>query len=123
MTPDAMNKAAERENHAYSVYFDEPARYARGNNGRGTLTVPVELGKSLAKRFPGSLGLDKARTKTVTDDGNWSALEPGEYLEWTINGHGARAWRRFCKEENVQFKAWSPLAYATSPMSETYWSS
>jgi hypothetical protein len=124
MTPDAMNKAAARENHAYTVYFDEPTRYAFGNNGRGTLTVPVELGKSLAKRFPGSMGIAKARTETVADnDKNWNALAPGEYLTWTINGHGANAWRRFCKEENVSFKTWSSMAYRTSPMSETYWSS
>jgi len=123
MTPEIMNKAAARENHAYTVYFDRPTTYAFGNNGRGTLTVPVELGKSVAKRFPGSLGLAKATAKTIKDDDNFSALPPGEYLTWTINGWGARAWGRFCKEENVQFKTWDSMSYRTSPMSETYWSS
>lgn len=122
MTPEIMNKAAARENHAYTVYFDRPTRHAFGNNGRGTLTVPVELGKALAKRFK-SMSLDKATASTIVDDGDFSALPPGEYLTWRINGHGARAWTRFCTEQNVQFKTWDSMSYRTSPMSETYWCS
>jgi len=124
MTPDAMNNAAKREQGSYTVRFIEPTRYARGNNGKGSLTVPKDLGEALAARFPGSFALDKATAETVTADGEWSPLAPGEYLIWyPINGHGARAWSRFRKEQNVSFKTWGNHSYATSPMSETYWCS
>jgi hypothetical protein len=124
MNADTMNKAAAREQGAYTVEWYEPTNYARGNNGRGTLTVPKDVGEALAARFPGSFNRAKATEVTVTADGEWSPLVPGEYLTWKpVNGHGARAWSRFKAEQNVSFKTWGNHSYATSPMSETYWCS
>lgn len=124
MTPDVRNNAAKREQGSYTVRFISPTRYARGNNGKGSLTVPKDVGEALAARFPGSFKLAKASAETITADGEWSPLAPGEYLTWyPLNGHGARAWGRFCSEQNTSYRTWSNHSYVTSPMSETYWAS